>query len=96
MVVGYNAYNSTIMANNGLILDHNCYQFRCDREPVVKPTPDQLVGGSNPTRTSHTLLGWQACKKKKQLEGMVYAKPQTRHPRPETLELSRNTPQPEP
>ena len=52
MVLGYNAYNSAIMADNGLILDHNCYQFQCDREPVVKPTPDQLVWGVNPTRTS--------------------------------------------
>ena len=40
------------MVDNGLILDHNCYQFRCDLEPVVNPTPDQLVGGSNPTRMS--------------------------------------------
>ena len=40
------------MPNTGLITDHNGYQSKCDREPVVKPTPDQLEGGSNPTRTS--------------------------------------------
>ena len=52
MVLGYNAYNLATMPDNGLITDHNCYQFQCDLEPVVKPTADQLVGGSNPTRTS--------------------------------------------
>ena len=52
MVLGYNAYNSAIMPDNGPITDHNCYQFQCDLEQVVKPTPDQLVGGLNPTRTS--------------------------------------------
>ena len=45
MALGYNAYNSAIMPDNGLITDHNCYQFLCDWEPVVIPTPDQLVGG---------------------------------------------------
>ena len=40
------------MPDNGLITDHNGYQFWCDREQVVKPTPDQLVGGLNPTRTT--------------------------------------------
>ena len=52
MALGYNAYKLAIMPDNGLITDQNGYQFRCDREPVVKPTPDQLVGGSNPTRRS--------------------------------------------
>ena len=52
MVLGYNAYNSAIMPDNGLITDHNCYRIWCDRDQVVKPTPDQLVGGLNPTRTS--------------------------------------------
>ena len=52
MVLGYNAYNSAIMPDNGLITDHKSYQFQCDLDPVVKPTPDQLVWGSNPTRTS--------------------------------------------
>ena len=52
MVLGYNAYNKAIMPDNGLITDHNGYQFQCDRELVVNPTPDQLVGGLNPTRTS--------------------------------------------
>ena len=42
MVLSYNAYNSAIMPNNGLITDHNSYQFWCDREPVVTPIPDQL------------------------------------------------------
>ena len=37
MVLGYNAYNLAIMPNNGLITDHNGYQFQCDREPVVNP-----------------------------------------------------------
>ena len=52
MVLGYNAYNSAIMADNGLILDHKGYRFRCNRDLVVKPTSDQLVGGLNPIRTS--------------------------------------------
>ena len=52
MVLGYNAYNSAIIPYNRLLTDHNCYQIRCDQDPVVKPTPDQLIGGSNPTRTS--------------------------------------------
>ena len=46
MVLGYNAYNLAIMPDNGLIT----------LDPVVKPTPDQLVGGSNPTRTPQTAL----------------------------------------
>ena len=60
MVLGYNAYNSAIMPDNGLITVHNCYQFQCDLEPVVKSTPDQLVVGSTPTRTSSpgTLPPW--------------------------------------
>ena len=52
MVLGYNAYNSAIMPDSGLITDHNGYWIQCDLDQVVKPTPDQLVGGSNPTRTS--------------------------------------------
>ena len=52
MVLGYNAYNLAIMPDNGLITDHDSYWILCDWDPVVKPTPDQLVGGLNPTRTS--------------------------------------------
>ena len=52
MVLGYNAYNSAIIPDNRLITDHNCYRIKCDQDPVIKPTPDQLVGGSNPTSTS--------------------------------------------
>ena len=50
-----------IMPENGLITDHNSCRIRCNRDPVVKPTQDQLVWDSNPTRTSspgtHKILG---------------------------------------
>ena len=42
-----------IMPENGLITDHNSCRIRCNRDPVVKPTQDQLVWGMNPTRISY-------------------------------------------